>query len=108
MAMVFFENHLFKRELFFGLVGFGGEFGRVRVTCEASDLISRVFDQGGPEEVTALFSVRGKLAKGRKLIQIAQDFHFMQLPVDEGINFLQPRESKNERLGAQVRDEHVD
>ena len=106
--MVFLGNHLFKRELFFGLVGFSGEFRRVRVTREASDLIRGVFDQGGPEEVTTLFSVRGKLTKGRKLIRIARDFHFARLPVDERVDFLQPREPKDERLGSEVRDEHVD
>ena len=74
--MVFLGNHLFKRELFFGLVGFSGEFRRVRVTREAPDLISEIFDQEGPEEVAMLFAVCGELAKGRKLIWIAQDFHF--------------------------------
>ena len=106
--MVFLGNHLFKRELFFGLVGFGSEFRRVRVTCETPDLIGGVFDQGGPEEVTALFSVRGKLTKSRKLIRIARDFHFARLPIDERIDFLQPGEPKDEWLGSEVRDEHVD
>ena len=54
------------------------------------------------------FSVRGKLTKGRKLIRIARDFHFAQLPIDEGVDFFQPREPKDERLGSEVRDEHVD
>ena len=106
--MAFLGNHLFKRELFFGLVGFGGEFRRVRVTRKTPDLIGGIFDQGGPEEVTTLSSVRGKLAEGRKLIRIARDCHFARLPVDERIDFLQPREPKDERLGSEVRDEHVD
>ena len=76
MAMVFLGNHLFKRELFLSLVGFGGEFRRVRVTRETPDLIGEVFDQRGPEEVMALFSVHEELAKSRKLIRIAQNFHF--------------------------------
>ena len=86
--MVFLGNHLFKRELFFGLVGFGSEFRRVRVTRETPDLVGGIFNQGGPEKVAALFSVRRKLTKGRKLIRIARDFHFARLPVDEGIDFL--------------------
>ena len=39
---------------------------------------------------------------------IAQDFHFARLPIDEGIDFLQPGEPKDKRLGSQVCDEHVD
>ena len=68
MAVVLLENHLLKRELFFGLVGFSGEFCRVCMTREALDLISGVFNQGGPEEVTTLFRVCRKLTKGRKLV----------------------------------------
>ena len=105
--MVFLGNHLFEGELFFGLVGFGGEFRRVRVTRKTPDLIREVFDQRGPEEVTTLFSVREKLTKGRKLIRITQDFHFTRLPIDERVNFFQPGEPKDERLGSEVRDEHV-
>ena len=106
--MIFLGNHLFECELFLSLVGFGSEFRRVRVTRETPDLIHGVFDQGGPEEVTALLSVRGKLTKGRKLIWIAWDFHFARLPVDEGIDFFQLGEPKDERFGSKVRDEHVD
>ena len=108
VTMVFLGDYLFKRELFFDLVGFSSEFCRVRVTRETPDLIGGVFDQGGPEEVTTLFSVRGKLTKSRKLIWIARDFHFTRLPVDERIDLFQPREPKDEWLGSQVRDEHVD
>ena len=108
VTMVFLGNHLLKRELFFSLVGFCCEFRRVRVTRETPDLIRGVFDQGGPEEVTTLFSVRGKLTKSRKLIQIARDFHFARLPIDERVDFFQPREPEDERLGSEVRDEHVD
>ena len=63
MAIVFPGNHLFEHELFFGLVGFGSEFRRVRVTREAPDLVSGIFDQGGPEEVATLFAVHEKLAE---------------------------------------------
>ena len=108
VTMVFLGDHLFKRELFFGLVGLSSEFRRVRVTREPPDLIGGIFDQGGPEEVTMLLSVREKLTKGRKLIWIAQDFHFARLLVDERVDFFQPREPKDERLGSQGRDEHVD
>ena len=108
MMMISLRNHLFKRELFFSLVGFSSEFRRVRVARETPDLIRGVFDQGGPEEVTTLFSVRGKLTKGRKLIRIARDFHFARFPVDERIDFFQPGQPKDEWLGAEVRDEHVD
>ena len=76
MAMIFLKNHLFKCELLLGLVGFSGEFRRVRVTRKTPDLISGIFDQGSPEEVATLFSVCGKLTKGRKLVRIARDFHF--------------------------------
>ena len=75
---------------------------------ETLDLVCRIFDQRCSEEVTALFAVRRKLAECRKLIRIARDFHFARLPVDEGVDFFQPREPKDERLGSQIRDEHVD
>ena len=68
MVMVFLGNHLFECELFSSLVDFSGEFYRVRVTCKTPDLISGVFNQRDPEEVTTLLSVRRELAKGRKLI----------------------------------------
>ena len=77
MAVVFLGNHLFKRELFFGLVGLGSKFCRVCVTRETPDLICGVFDLGSPEEVTTLSSVHGKLTKSRKLIRITRDFHFV-------------------------------
>ena len=95
VAMVFLGDHLFKRKLFFGLVGFGSEFRRVRVTRETPDLIGGIFDQGSPEEVTTLLSVRGKLAKSRKLVRIAQNFNFSFLPVDDGVYFFQPGEPKD-------------
>ena len=106
--MVFLGNHLLKRELFFSLVGFSSEFRRVRVTHETPDLIGGIFDQGGPEEVTTLFSVRGKLTKSGKLIRITRNFHFARLSVDERVDFFQPREPKDERLGSEVCNELVD
>ena len=56
----------------------------------------------------ALFAVRRKLAESRKLIWIARDFHFVRFPINKRVDFFQPREPKDEWLGAKVRDEHVD
>ena len=108
VTVVFLGNHLFKRKLFLCLVGFSGQLRRIRVARETPDLISGVFNQGCPDKVTSLFAVRGKLTKSRKLIRIARDFHFARLSVDERVDFLQPREPKDERLGSEVCDEHVD
>ena len=66
------------------------------MTRETPDLVSRIFDQGGPEEVTTLFSVGGDLAESRELIRIARDFYFAFSPVDEWVYFFQPGEPKNE------------
>ena len=48
------------------------------------------------------------LAECRKLIRIARDFHFTRFPVDKRVDFFQPWKPKDERLGSEVRDEHVD
>ena len=76
VAIVFLGNHLFKREVFFGLVCFRSELRRVRVTRETPALVGGIFNQRGSEEVTALFAVRGEFAECRKLVRIARDFHF--------------------------------
>ena len=108
MVIVFLGNHLFECELFFSLVGFNSEFRKVCMIHETPDLVGGVFNQGGPEEMTELFSVCRKLAKSWKLIQITQDFHFAKLLVDEGVNFFQPRESEDEILEFKICNKHID